>query len=84
MDTFQVNPKEMGADMVFHHPHDMQTICHMHNLKIPTGLQTPWRNRVEIGCTIEHEITLGFCGHSFQEYGPDHSCPVDGQGGGRD
>ena len=33
MDTFQVNPKAIRADMAFHHPHDMQAFYRMHNIK---------------------------------------------------
>ena len=29
MDTFQVNPKAIGADMAVHHPHDMQAFYRM-------------------------------------------------------
>ena len=43
MDTFQMNPKTICADMAFHHPHDMQAFYRMHNVKrIPTGPHTPW------------------------------------------
>ena len=87
MDTFQMNPKAICADMAFHHPHDMQAFNRMHNVKrIPTGPYTPWPNRAEMGCTTVQEISLGTPGHSFKESGPDnsgtdHSCPVDAQGG---
>ena len=38
MDTLQMNPKAMCADMAFHHPHDMQAFYRMHNMKtLPTG-----------------------------------------------
>ena len=42
MDTFQMNPKAICADMAFHHPHDMQAFFRMHNIKtLPTGPHTP-------------------------------------------
>ena len=38
MDTFQMNPKAICADMAFHNPHDMQAFYRMHNVKRnPTG-----------------------------------------------
>ena len=42
METFfQMNPKAICADMAFHHPHDMQAIYRMHNVKrFPTGPHT--------------------------------------------
>ena len=50
MDTFQMNPKAICADMAFHQPHDMQALYRMHNVKrIPTGPLTPWPNRAEMG-----------------------------------
>ena len=33
MDTFQMNPKVICADVAFHHPHDMQAFYRMHNVK---------------------------------------------------
>ena len=81
MDTFQMNPKAICADMAFHHPHDMQALYRMHNVKrIPTGPHTPWPNRAE------QEISLRTSGYRFRKLGPDHSgtnhaCSVDAQGG---
>ena len=53
MDTFQMNPKAICADMAFHHPHDLQAFYRMHNVKrIPTEqdhIHTPWPNRTEMG-----------------------------------
>ena len=50
MDTFQMNPKAICADMAFHHPHDMQAFYRMRNVKrFHTGPQTPWPNRAEMG-----------------------------------
>ena len=41
MDTFQMNPKAICADMAFHHPHDMQAFYQMQKLKrFPTGPYT--------------------------------------------
>ena len=80
MDTFQMNPKAIRADMAFHHPHDKQAFCRMHHVKrIPTGLHTPWPN-----CTTVQEMSLGTRGYRLQKPGPDHSgtnhsCPVKTQ-----
>ena len=53
MDTFQMNPKAICADMAFHHPHDMQVFYRMHNVKrLPTGPHTPWPNRAEMGVRL--------------------------------
>ena len=50
MDTFQMNPQAICADMAFHHPHDMQAFYRMHNVnRIPTEPHTPWPNRAEMG-----------------------------------
>ena len=49
MDTCQMNPKAIRADMAFHHPHDMQASCRMHKIKrFPAGPHTPWTNRAEM------------------------------------
>ena len=87
MDTFQMNPKAICADMAFHHPHEMQASYRMHNVKrIPTGPQTPWPQPSRNGCTTVQEISLGTRGYSFHKpeldhSGTDHSCPIDAQGG---
>ena len=48
-----MNPKAIGADMAFHHPHDMQTFYRMHNIqRFPTGPHTPWPNRAEMGVRL--------------------------------
>ena len=53
MDTFQMNPKAICADMAFHHPHDMQAFYRMHHVKrISTEPQTPWPNRAEMGVRL--------------------------------
>ena len=53
MDTCQVNPEEICADMASHHPHDMQAFHRMHNIKrFPTGPHTPWPNRAEMGVRL--------------------------------
>ena len=53
LDTFQMNPKAICADVAFHHPHDTQAFYRMHNVKIlPTGPHTPWPNRAEIGARL--------------------------------
>ena len=49
MDTFQMNPNSMCADMACHHPHDLQAFYRMHNMKrFPIGLNTPWPSRAEV------------------------------------
>ena len=49
MDIFQMNPKAICADMTFHHPHDVQAFCRLHNIKtLPIGPRTPWPNRAEM------------------------------------
>ena len=53
MDTFQMNPKSICADMATHHPHDMQVFDRMHHIKrFPTGPHTPWPNRAEMGVRL--------------------------------
>ena len=53
MDTFQMNPKAICADMAFHHPRDMQAFYRMHNVKrLPTGPHTRWPNRTEMGVRL--------------------------------
>ena len=53
MDTFQMNPKPICADMAFHHPHDMQAFYRMHNVKrLATGPDIPWPNRAEMGVRL--------------------------------
>ena len=50
MDTFQMNPQAICADMAVHHPHDMQAFYRMHHIKtLPTGPHTLWPNRAEMG-----------------------------------
>ena len=50
MDTFQMNPKAICADMASHHPHDMQAFYRMHNVKrLPRGPRTLLPNRAEMG-----------------------------------
>ena len=47
VDTFQMNPKAICADMAFHQPHDMQAFYRMPDVKrLPTGPQTPWPHRL--------------------------------------
>ena len=59
MDTFQMNPKAICADMAFHHPHDMQAFYRMHNVKrIPTRPHTPWPNRAEMGVRLFKKFLL--------------------------
>ena len=53
VDTFQMNPKAICADMAFHHPHDMQAFYRIHDVKrLPTGPHTPWPNRAEMGVRL--------------------------------
>ena len=59
MDTFQMNPKAICADMAFHNPHDMQAFYRMHNVKrIPTGPHTPWPSRAEMGVRLFKKFLL--------------------------
>ena len=62
MDTFQMNPNAICADMAFHHPHDMPAFYRMlHNVKrIPTRPRTPWPNRVEMGARLFTKFLLAF------------------------
>ena len=82
IDTFQMNPKAICADMAFHHPHDMQAFYRMHNVKrIPTNQQhTPWPNRAEMGVRLFKKFLLALVDINSKESGPDHygtnhSCP---------
>ena len=53
MDTSQMNPKAICADMAYHHPHDMHAFYRMHDVKrFPTGPHTPWPNRAEMGVRL--------------------------------
>ena len=53
MDTCQMNPKAIRADMAFHHPHDMQASCRMHNInRFPAGPHTLWPNRADLGVRL--------------------------------
>ena len=48
-----MNPKAICADMAFHHPHNMQAFCRMHNIKrFPSGPHTPWPYRAEMGVRL--------------------------------
>ena len=53
MDTLQMNPKAICADMAFHHPDEMQTFYRMRNItRFPNGPHTPWSNRAEMGVRL--------------------------------
>ena len=53
MDIFQMNPKAIGADMAFHHPHDMQAFYRMHNInRFLFGPHAPGPNRTELGVRL--------------------------------
>ena len=86
MDTVQMNPEAICADMAFHRPHDMQGFYRMHNIKrFPTGPHTPWPSRADTGVRLFIKISLGTRAYSFQEFGQDysvtdHTCAVDAQG----
>ena len=84
MDTFQMNPKAICADVAFHQPQIMQAFFRMHSVKrLPTGPHTPRPHQAEMGVRLFKEFR-----HSWIEPpkpGPDHSgtnysCPVDAQG----
>ena len=53
VDTFQMNPKAICADMAFHLPHDMQAFYRMHNIqRFQLDPHTPWTNRAEMGVRL--------------------------------
>ena len=59
MDTFQMNPKAICADMAIHQPHDMQAFYRMHDVKrLPTGPHTTWPNRTEMGVRLFKKFLL--------------------------
>ena len=63
MDTFQMNPKAICADVAFHHPHDMQAFYRLHNAKrLPTGSHTPWPNRAEMGVPLFKKFLAALVG----------------------
>ena len=73
MDTFQMNPKAICADMAFHQPPDMQAFHRMHNVtRLPTGPHTPWQTELRWVSDCS-EVSLGTRGYSLQKSGPDHS-----------
>ena len=48
-----MKPKANCADMAFHHPHDMQAFCRMHNIeRFPSGPHTPWPCRAAMGVRL--------------------------------
>ena len=50
MNTFQMKPKVICADMAVHHPQDTQAFFLTHNVKgLPTNPHTPWPHRDEMG-----------------------------------
>ena len=72
MDTFQMNPKAICADMAFNQPHDMQAFYRMHNVKrLPTRPHTPWPNRAEMGVRLFKKFLLALVDTAFKESGPD-------------
>ena len=83
MDTFQMNPKAICADMAFHHPHDMETFYRMRNVKrLPTGPQTPWPNRAEMGALLSKKFLSALVETASKKSGrdhfiADHACSVD-------
>ena len=86
MDTFQMNPKAVCADMAFHRPHDMQAFCRMFNVKrLPTGPHTPWPNRAEMGVRLFKKFFLAFVDTASKNLDQTPlaqitPCPVDAQG----
>ena len=53
LDTFQMNPKAICADMAFHHSRDTQAFHRMQNVwRLPTGPHTRWPNRAEMGVRL--------------------------------
>ena len=59
MDTFQMNPKAICADMAFHQPHVLHAFYRMHNVKrLPTRPHAPWPNRAEMGVRLSKKFLL--------------------------
>ena len=85
MNTFQMNPKAICADMAFHNAHDMQAFYRLHNVKrIPTRPHTPWPNRAEMGVRLFKKFLLALvdtASKNLDHSDTDHFCPVDAQGG---
>ena len=85
MDTFQINPKAICADMAFHHPHGMQASHRMHNTEETSTMDRtgPWPNRAEMGVRLFKDISLSTGGYSLPKNlgtdhsGTNHSGPVD-------
>ena len=74
MDTFQMNPKAICAEMAFHHPHDMQAFYRMHNIKrFPTGCRNYWPNRAEIGVRLFKKVLSR---HSWIQPVTDYTCQI--------
>ena len=85
MDTFQMNPKAICADMAFHHPHDVQAFYRMHIAKrIPTGPPTPWPNRAGMDVRLFKKFLLALVDKASnnldQTTVAQTTCPVDSQG----
>ena len=82
MDTFQMDPETICADMAFHHPHDMQKFYRMHNVKrLPTGPHAHFLAKSS-SCSNVQKVFPSTRGYSFQKSGPDysvidHNCPVN-------
>ena len=59
MNSFQMNPKAIFADMAFHHPHDMQAFHRMYNVRrLPTGPHPSFPNRAEMGVRLSKMFLL--------------------------
>ena len=83
MDTFQLNPKAISADMAFHHPRDtvLSNAQYSKTSYWTTYFLAKWSRNL---CTTASEVPLGTRGHSHKKHGQDHSvtdrtCPVDAQ-----
>ena len=64
MDTFQMNPKAICADMAFHSPHEMQTFYRMHNVKtLPTRPHTPCQTELR----WVYDCSKSFSWHSWTQ-----------------
>ena len=73
VDTLQMNPRAICADMAFHHPHDMQAFYRMQNIqRFPTGPYTPWPIRAEMGVRSSKNLDKTSV--------TNHTCSVDAQG----
>ena len=63
MDTFQMNPRAICADRPFHHPHDTQAFCRMHNLKRHFQQDRTLFGQIEV--RLVYDCSRSFFQHSW-------------------